>query len=506
MEKQYRYNLDRRRISRRQAISTGAKVGAAAGIAAVVAGVGGFVGGQASAPRVGAGTVTKTVTETAAERTITQTATVTQTAERTITKTAGAPETKVNLDFTVWQYNVGAIKDNIQRFQTLNPGITVNLMDDPWPEWPGVMIKRFTAKTSVDVTYDGEDWLAQWAAAGWVVPLEDYWDKYATHFKFSSYVNDMVPFAKQSMTYNNKIYGLPYYSDMFTFMYNAKVLEENGYDEPPKTWDEVREIALRLKEKGVSKFPYTLEMQAGGGGSFDFYIILTAAYGDGGRLFDKNLDPLFDTPDSPFYQHLQWLVDGLHKDKFISPDYLQNHETVVVQKMGAGEGIMTVMAKYNLAAANTPGTSPRAGEFRMALMPGKTHEAYGFAKMYNLTKMAVDRGDDVVQAAIKFIEYFGGSKGPVLKRWAVEDGLGFGFLSPYGDPDISAALNKLYGPGAADVIKAQASLALTEPHPEWFGQWIQYAYSTAIPNALSQKITVDQCVKDMAAKLKEVKG
>jgi multiple sugar transport system substrate-binding protein len=482
-----------KKMTRRRALSTSAKMGAAVVGTAIVAGGVGFLGGASSAPapsKVGGGA-----------QTITETQTQTVTASATASQAAGA----TNVNFTVWQYNVAEIKDNISKFQALHPNITVTEFDDPWPQWPGVMVKRFTSNTPVDVTYDGEDWLAQWAAGGWVVPLEDYWDKYATLYKFKSYVSEMVPFAKQSMTYNGKIYGLPYYSDMFTFMYNAKVLSDNGLD-VPKDWNEVRDVSMKLKQKGVMQYPYILEMQAGGGGSFDFYIQLTAAYGDGARLFDENLNPLFNDPASPFYKFLQWLVDGLHKDQFITPDYLQNHETVVAQKLGAGQGALTVMAKYNLAAANTPGSSPLAGQFRMALMPGKTHEAYGFAKMYNLTKSAVGRGDSAVQSAISFIEYFGGSKGPVLKRWAVQDGLGFGFLSPYGDPDVNAALNTLYGPGASDVIKQQAALALTEPHPVWFGDWIQYCYTTAIPNALSQQISVADAVKGMADKLKEVKS
>ncbi len=478
-------NILQKKMTRRRALGTSAAIGGVvAGI--VVGGAAGYLAGSSS---VSPGA--------------TKTATVTQTATQTVT--ASAASHAVNLNFTVWQYNVAEIKDNITKFQALNPNITVNLLDVPWPDYPGTQVKRFTSNTPIDVSYDGEDWLSQWASAGWVVPLEDIWDQYATVYPFKAYVNDMVPFAKQSMTFNGKVYGLPYYSDMFTFNYNTQILADNGLT-VPTTWDEVRDVALKLKQKGVMEFPFILEMQAGGGGSFDFYIQLTAAYGNGARLFDENFNPLFNDPASPFYQYLQWLVDGLHKDQFISPDYLQNHETVVVQKLGAGQGAMTVFAKYNLAAANTPGSSPKAGQFRMALMPGKTHEAYGFAKMYNVTKAAVTRGNDAVQGAITFIEYFGGSKGPVLKRWATQDGLGFGFLSPYGDPDVSTALNTLYGPGAADIIKQQAALALTEPHPTWFGDWVQYCYTTAIPNALSQQSSVADAVKGMADKLKEVKS
>ena len=123
-----------------------------------------------------------------------------------------------------------------------------------------------------------------------------------------------------------------------------------------------------------------------------------------------------------------------------------------------------------------------------------------------MTQQAVDKGPDSIQAAISFIEYFGGSKGPVLKRWAVEDGLGFGYESPYGDADIAASLETLYGPGSASTIQQQAGLALSEPHPVWFGSWIQFAYSTAIPNALSQKITVAEATREMANKMRELKS
>lgn len=415
-----------------------------------------------------------------------------------------AKPTKIHLDFTVWNYSVETIKANAEKFSELNPNIDVTVYDFNWPDFPSTMVKRFTQKTPTDVTYNGEDWLAQWAGAGWVVPLQDFWDKYPVENKFSDYVNDMVPFAKSSMTYNGKIYGLPYYSDMFTFMYNEQTLKENGIDQPPSDWDEVLDICLKLKQKGVATYPFTLQYQATN--PFDFYVILSGAYGRGARLFDQDGNPIFHTPGSPFIEHLQWIVDGINKHKIINPDYLATHETDAQKKLGAGEGVFTLLAKYNLAAMNTPGQSPRAGQFRLALMPGKSHEAYGFAKMYNLTQMCVDRGDAAVEAAIKFIEYFGGSKGPVLKIWAIEKGLGFGYVSPYKDPDIAKAIDDLYGLGAVKTIEDQAKIAITEPHPVWFGQWIDYSIKEAMAKAFTKEITVQQCVDAMANKMNELKA
>lgn len=79
-------NLEDKKISRREALSTAGKVAATAIIAGVIAGVGGyFAGSSAAPPKVS--TVTKTVTETAATVTETVTETAAPGATATVTKT-----------------------------------------------------------------------------------------------------------------------------------------------------------------------------------------------------------------------------------------------------------------------------------------------------------------------------------------------------------------------------------------------------------------------------------
>ena len=54
------------------------------------------------------------------------------------------------------------------------------------------------------------------------------------------------------------------------------------------------------------------------------------------------------------------------------------------------------------------GVATAIAQFALALMPGETHECYGFAKFYNMTQMAVDRGPEVIDAVGNFIQYFAG--------------------------------------------------------------------------------------------------
>jgi hypothetical protein len=64
--------------------------------------------------------------------------------------------------------------------------------------------------------------------------------------------------------------------------------------------------------------------------------------------------------------------------------------------MNTGQHVFTVMFNYNLAALNNAATSALAGQFKLAMMPGETHECYGFAKFYNMTQMAVERGQETM--------------------------------------------------------------------------------------------------------------
>ena len=114
------------------------------------------------------------------------------------------------------------------------------------------MVNRFISKTPTDVTYNGGNWLNEFAAAGWVVSLDDHFDW------AESYQDKVLPFAWQDMTFDGKVYGLPYYADTITFMYNAKILEDAGIAAPPQTWEEVTEQALQLKENGM-EHPFVYE-------------------------------------------------------------------------------------------------------------------------------------------------------------------------------------------------------------------------------------------------------
>lgn len=406
--------------------------------------------------------------------------------------------TPVQLNFTVWSYSNDVILDNIKKFETNNPGIKVNLQDFAWEKYTDVMTARFVGKTGTDVTYSSDHWLQQWAAANWIVPLEDYFPQ------VKAYKPDFTSYAIEGMTYKGKLYGLPYYADLIIFIYNEDMLKKAGFTQPPATWADVTRMALVMKEKKIVEYPILFQFQD----ITPWYIevFLSMAYSfKNSRMFDGNLNPVFDQPESAAAKVAQWLVDGMRTHKIINPASLETTEVPLVKAMGAGQVAFAVLPKYNLADLNTPGAHAQAGKFKMALMPGETHGTVGFVRFYAMTKMGADRGKEVQNAAWKFLEYFGGRTGGefvVVKRWALEKGLGFAQLPLYKDPQIRAAINK-WGNVSLEERQAKVARAKEALTPFW-GPW-SLEFQKEMNKALLGQKSVMEALKSAAAKWKEMR-
>ncbi len=399
---------------------------------------------------------------------------------------------KNQLDFVVWSYGVQTVLDNIEKFEAKNPNISVTLHDFPWTKYHSTMVSRFRTNTPTDVMYNGGDWLPEFALAGWVVPLERYFPEVL------EYKEEIANYALQEMTYQDKLYGLPYYADLITFMYNEKILEEHGFTEPPSTWEEVKEYSLKLKEDGM-KHPIMWEIAE------DLPNFLSAfwsmVYGRGERPFDDDLNPVFNDPNHAAFKQLEWYANTLNKWDLAT--YLP-HETKVAPAMGTGKHAFTVMYNYMLAQLNNPDANPLAGQFNIALMPGQAHRCFGFAKFYCMTQMAAARGREVRDAVWKFIEYFGGkTEGEynVVKRWALEKGLGFAQLPLYDDPEVRKAWSSWI---EMETYKKQAKLAWAPVRTPWYGVWSPFMRSQMM-QTLAGEISVEKALNNAAQRWSELK-
>ena len=80
----------------------------------------------------------------------------------------------------------------------------------------------------------------------WFDRLEDLSDQ--------PWVEDLVPLAKEPMTKDGKVYGMPMNLEGWGFIYNKDLFEQAGITELPKTISQLEEAAKKLEAIGVTPF------------------------------------------------------------------------------------------------------------------------------------------------------------------------------------------------------------------------------------------------------------
>lgn len=412
---------------------------------------------------------------------------------------AGTAAPQIELNLLAWSYSVETVQSNLKKFMTDNPGIKVNYSDVSWFNYHDVMATRFASKTPTDVVYNTDEFVEEWDSARWIVPLEDHFPQAADYRKyFPKYVTD-------AMSRKGKLYGLPYFADIFVFIYNEDMVKRAGFSGPPKTWEEVTKQSLAMKAKGISTYPVAMQFAQKEGWST--MTVTSMVYSlKNGSLFDGKLEPVFARPGSAGEKTMAWIRDSLQKTRIMDLNSLQMAEIDVVKAMTAGKNAFTILVKYNLAELNNPATSNLAGKFKMALMPGDTQETVGTARFYSLTKMAVDRGPEVKEASWKLIEFLGGmtnNQAYVVRRWVLEKGLGVAYLNMYDDPEVIAAINK-WGDVKLErqqALKARIKEGMTPFYPAW-----DVFTRAEMHKAWLDRSTVRQALTASAAKWNELKG
>lgn len=102
-----------------------------------------------------------------------------------------------------------------------------------------------TNGTAPDVLSCALDWVTTFGNAGLLAPMDDYIA--ADSLDVGQYVKGAI----DASTIDGKLYGLPFRSETYVMYYNKDILSAAGYDTPPATWDEVKEVAAACTKDGV---------------------------------------------------------------------------------------------------------------------------------------------------------------------------------------------------------------------------------------------------------------
>jgi multiple sugar transport system substrate-binding protein len=137
----------------------------------------------------------------------------------------------------------------------------------------------------VDVALVDVVWIGEFASNGWVVPIS----KFTEDPKLADpelNLKGFFPILLESFgTWNNVTYGLPFDNYSGLMFYNKCMLNEAGFTEPPKTWDELlNTYAPKLTKPEKNQYAFALQSRRGETQSADSFMRVLWPFG--GSLLD----------------------------------------------------------------------------------------------------------------------------------------------------------------------------------------------------------------------------
>ncbi len=116
---------------------------------------------------------------------------------------------------------------------------------------------------------------------------------------------EVYDFAKERVTYDGKVYGIPGEMETVGLYYNTGIFEDLGI-EPPQTLDDVREVSTTIREAGL--IPMAFGDQEGWPGSHLLSMALSSAVGADGMEALLSGEQSWDSP--PVIDALRFWVEA----------------------------------------------------------------------------------------------------------------------------------------------------------------------------------------------------
>jgi multiple sugar transport system substrate-binding protein len=356
--------------------------------------------------------------------------------------------------------------------------IKINYVESPQVSqtYHDKLVTMFSAKdSSVDIfNCNGTVWPPEFAAAGWMLPLDKYFS--------DADMQDHMPAYRQAFSYKGALYGIAHLYDV-GMLYYRKDLLDAAHLQPPTTWDE---LITQSKQLGAND---QLVGHAASWSKGEQVVcrLVEFIYGNGGQILDDNQAIKIDSPEA--VEGLQRMVDLVQKDK-VTPLAATTWETGDARQIFTeGKAIFTINWNFVWAQAQATG-SKVIGDVGVALVP-KLKAAKSAATLggWGWGINAASKNVDAAVAAIKTL-----TAPEQMKLMFVEGGVVPTRVSLFKDPEFT----KQY-PHAQVMLDIIDSAVARPRHPRYreISEIIQTESLTAINGQKSPK----QAVSDIASQI-----
>jgi multiple sugar transport system substrate-binding protein len=212
----------------------------------------------------------------------------------------------------------GFWRDLIGKFESANPGAKVKLQTVSWTDINQKVTTLVSTNQAPDIL--NLDAYANFAGDKLLLPADDVLSPDTQ--------SDFIQKFADNGKYEGTQYGIPFVGSVRGLFYNKDMFKKAGIKEPPKTWDQLRADAEKIKAQGGTGYGMPLgpeEAQA------EFSLFM---WGNGGDWIDGDTWTV-DKPQN--VQALEFLNELANQDKVTQPNPGTTNRTDLWKVFGAGK-------------------------------------------------------------------------------------------------------------------------------------------------------------------------
>lgn len=337
-----------------------------------------------------------------------------------------------------------------------------------WPQLHDRMATAFASGAAPwDITYN----------CGWVPEFESFLTPYADNLP-KALVDDLPASSFATTTVGGKRYGTVFTLSLLTLFYNKELLEQAGFKEAPKTWDEMKACAKEMTRDGRFGFVLNYGDPAGIGGTASYWMVFLQQAG--GKLYGEDGMPSFKSDEG--VAALQMMVDLMPSTDPGSISYAGINDATNVLLAGRAGMMMNWPFMWN--AGNDPKQSQIVGKMTSALLPAGPK---GSASIDGTDAWTITKSSKNQDKAQKLVEFYLDAE--VQKRQVLDTGWLPIRLSVLADPEVQAK-----APNAAVVLE-QAKHPYDSFVTADYNQ-VTVAIGTEVQQALQGSKTAAQAIAD----------
>lgn len=318
----------------------------------------------------------------------------------------------VNITFSFGPDDSGTLEELVESFNREFEGeIQVEyrqfsrLTDEYFDEIAGELARGLG---DVDVIGGDVVWTAEFAENGWI---EDITTRMYRDYPLT--VPDVfLDAAITSCSYNNRLWGTPWFTDAGLLYYRSDLLEEAGFSEPPQTWEELSEMATQIQDDSDIRFGFVFQ-----GDDYEGGVVNGCEYiwNAGGQLLTgttavpstgtpPSLSPNVVTINNPN------AVRGLGIERSLvtggaAPEEVASYrEEDCSDAFLAGDAVFMRGWPFMYALAGEEGSEVETGQIGVAPLPTDDVEGRSFSCLGGWN-MLVNSASENQDAAWEFIKY-----------------------------------------------------------------------------------------------------